>query len=70
MVEKEVVAAIISAVLTAYQKTAADDVKKAVITYHACLTELQNFGVVPPEARWSAAAELARLNVPPDRTPT
>jgi hypothetical protein len=62
MIEQEVVAAIISAVLTAQQKTTAGDVKEAVKTYHACLTELQNFGAVAPEARWSAAAEHARLN--------
>lgn len=64
MVEKEVVAAILSAVLTTNQKTAPSDVKEAVATYHACLTELQNYGVVPPEARWSATAENARLNKP------
>ena len=62
MVEKEVVAAIISAVLTAHQKIAAGDVREAVKTYHACLTELENFGAIAPEARWSASAEHARLN--------
>jgi hypothetical protein len=68
MVDKEVVAAILSAVLTAHQKTAAADVKEAVKTYHACLTELQNFGAVAPEARWSASAEHARLNSGPAST--
>jgi len=62
MVEKEVVAAIHSAVLTAHTKTTAEDVKEAVKAYHACLTELENFGAVAPEARWSASKEHARLN--------
>jgi hypothetical protein len=68
MVEPEVVAAILSAVLTANDKTAAADVKAAVKTYHACLIELQNFGVLPIEERWSAAAEHARLNPGPAAT--
>lgn len=68
MVEKEVVAAILSAVLTAHDKTGANDVKEAVRTYHACLTELENFGALPPEARWSAAKEHARLNPDPAAT--
>jgi len=62
MAEKDVVAAIISAVLTANQKTTPADVKAAVATYHACLTELQNYGAEPPESRWSAKAENARLS--------
>lgn len=61
---KEVVAAIIAAVLTAHRKTAPGDVKEAVATYHACLTEFLNFGAVAPEARWSATAENTRLNKP------
>ena len=68
MVENEVVAAILSAVLTAYDKTAANDVTAAIKTYHACLIELQNFGVLPPETRWSATAEHARLNPGPAST--
>jgi molecular chaperone DnaK (HSP70) len=59
--EREVVAAILSAVLTAHKRTAADDVIEAVKTYHACLDALQRFGEVPAEARWSAASENRRL---------
>ena len=62
MIDKEVVAAILCAVLTAQKQTSAEAVKEAVKLYHACLTELQNFGAVPPEERWSASAEHARLN--------
>ena len=62
MVEREVIAAILSAALTANQRTAAADVKAAVAAYHACLTELQNYGAIAPEDRWSATAENARLN--------
>jgi hypothetical protein len=61
MAEREVVAAILSAVLTAHQKTAASDVAEAVKTYHACLDALQHFGELPPEARWSASSEHRRL---------
>ena len=68
MIENEVVAAILSAVLTAKDKTAAADVKEAVRTYHACLIELQNSGTLPLEERWSAAAEHARLNPEPAAT--
>ena len=45
MVEKEVAAAILSAVLAAH--------------------ELENFGALPSEARWSASKEHARLNPEP-----
>ena len=62
MAERELVAAILAAVLAANQKTAASDVKDAVATYHACLTELKNYSAEAPGARWSAAAENARLN--------
>jgi hypothetical protein len=65
MADQEVVAAIISAVLTAHQRTASADVAEAVKTYHACLDALQHFADVPPEARWSAAAEHQRLTGSP-----
>jgi len=61
MAENEMVAAILSAVLTSQQRTGTDDVATAVKTYHACLTALQHYSDVPPEARWSAAAEGRRL---------
>jgi hypothetical protein len=62
MADQEIVAAIISAVLTAHRKTETADVAEAVKTYHACLSALQHHGDVPPEARWSAAAEHLRLS--------
>ena len=62
MTEHNVVAAILSAVLTAHQKTAAADVAEVVKTYHACLSALQHYGDVPPEARWSPAMEQRRLD--------
>ncbi len=61
MAENEVVAAILSAVLTAHERTSEDDVAIAVKTYHACLTALQHHSDVPPEARWSASVERRRL---------
>ena len=61
MAEREVVAAILSAVLTAHQRTSASDVIEAVKTYHACLEAMQHHGEVPVEARWSAATEHRRL---------
>jgi hypothetical protein len=61
MAEHEVAAAIISAVLTAHQRTSAAEIMEAVKTYHACLTALQHHGEAPPEERWSAAAEHRRL---------
>jgi hypothetical protein len=61
MAENEVVAAILSAVLTAHERTTEDDVALAIKTYHACLTALQHHGEAPPEARWSASAERRRL---------
>ena len=62
MAENNVVAAILSAVLTAHQRTTDADVATAVKTYHACLAALQHYGDVPLEARWSAAAEGRRLS--------
>jgi len=61
LAEREVVAAILAAVLTVHQRTGASDVSEAVNTYHACLQALQHYGEVPPEARWSAASEHRRL---------
>ncbi len=66
MAENEVVAAILSAVLTAHQRTDDADVATAVKTYHACLSALQHYSDVPVEARWSAAAEGRRLAAGPD----
>jgi len=61
LAEREVVAAILAAVLTAHRRTDASDVSEAVNTYHACLHALQHHGEVPPAARWSAASEHRRL---------
>jgi hypothetical protein len=69
MADQEVVAAIISAVLTAHQKTASADVAEAVKTYHACLGALQHYADVPAEARWSASAEHQRLTGKPGEKP-
>lgn len=61
MAEQELVAAVLSAVLTAHQRTGAAEIIEAVKTYHACLDALKRFGEAPPEARWSAASEHRRL---------
>jgi hypothetical protein len=61
LADQEVVAAILSAVLCAHQKTGASDITEAVKTYHACLDAMKRFGETPAEERWTAASERLRM---------